>query len=276
MHTHTHHQYTKSWRVCLAFNAHQDVEGACVLSLRWRCEDMYYHVLECIRVCWITRSCTCLCTFEHVGLYVCMDEWKSYVCMSVCWYSYMYLCVFVCKYLVVKESVYVQTYNYARTYTFEYISMCVYMYKYTLSICIHVFTHTHCTQHTAHSGRPHGRTCMTTHTAFPATCQAQHPAYVLAAIWRVLSSQYTHCPPSRTCPACIASRQPHATTHSLWSDVRPWNTPSGSVVIWFVKRYLRRHTHRVRVVRQQTYASLRAVRVDALHQKHACGTRMRQ
>ncbi len=107
-----------------------------------------------------------------------------------------------------------------------------------------MFSHTH-TTHTAHSGRPHGHTCMTTHTSFLATCQAQHPAYVLAAIWRVLSLQYTHCPPSHTRPTCIASRQPHATTHSHWSDVRPWNTTAGSVVIWLLWRYLLRHTHKV-------------------------------
>jgi hypothetical protein len=83
------------------------------------------------------------------------------------------------------------------------------------------------------------------HTSFPAACQVQHPAYVLAAIWRVLSLQYTHCPPSRTRPTCIASRQPHATTHSAWSDVRPWNTPSDSVMIWLLSRYLLRHTRRV-------------------------------
>jgi hypothetical protein len=41
---------------------------------------------------------------------------------------------------------------------------------------------------------------------------------------------------------CTASRHPHATTHRYWSDVRPSNTPAGSVVIWLLWRYLLRHT----------------------------------
>jgi hypothetical protein len=79
------------------------------------------------------------------------------------------------------------------------------------------------------------------HTSFPATCQVQHPA----SIWGVLSLHYTHCLPSQTRRTCIASRQPHATTHRYWSDVRPWKTPAGSVVIWLLLRNLLRRTHRV-------------------------------
>ncbi len=93
--------------------------------------------------------------------------------------------------------------------------------------------------------------------------------YGLAAIWGVSSLQYTHCLPWQTPPTCILSRQPHATTHSHSSDVRPWNTPAGSVVIWLLSRRLLRHTHRVRVVKRLPHACAQSIAALSLTSMHA-------
>ncbi len=150
-----------------------------------------------------------------------------YVC---CAYMYVCVCVYMCAYVFVIISIH--------TYIHIYICMylCIYMYTKTLS-----YEHT---PHWQHHGPAYIHTQRISHYI-----QTSTSTHVLAAIWGLLSLQYTHCLPSKTRPTCIASRQPHATTHSVWSDVRPWNTSAGSAVIWLPKRLLLRHTHRVRVAR---------------------------
>ena len=60
---------------------------------------------------------------------------------------------------------------------------------------------------------------LRSHAGMPNTCKHTH-THTHAAT-RVLHTSCT----------CTYTGSPHAPTHSVSSDVRPWNTPAGSVVI---------------------------------------------
>ncbi len=53
--------------------------------------------------------------------------------------------------------------------------------------------------------------------------------------------------PFEACSVCDVTNMPHTcmpvTTHSSWSDVRPLNTPAGTVAIWLLESALLRHAH---------------------------------
>ncbi len=144
---------------------------------------------------------------------------------------------------------------------FKTIYVCMYICIY---IRIHIYTHIYTAK------QMNDLTVIHTYkrTTFLTICQMQGSTYVLAAIWGVLSLQYTHCLPWQTPPTCILSCQPHATTHSTWSDVRPWNTPAGSVVTCVICTLLLRHTQGESG--EVAASSVCAEHCGALPHKHAC------
>ncbi len=130
-------------------------------------------------------------------------------------------------------------------------------------LCVHTHTHIYaCTLTPTHNN-----------LTLATTCATQDSTYALAAIWGVMHIAHTACHDQHA-PHVHASH-PHPTTHSSWSDVRPSNTPKGSVVIWLPESSLLRHahthtythTHRGWVVKQLPHT---LVHFDAFSQWHEC------
>ena len=119
---------------------------------------------------------------------------------------------------------------YVCTYMHTSVNMCIHMCMYILYIYMHTHTHAHTRTNTATH-------CYTLIHAFK---QPSHfLLHVLHRLQRMCLQppeacppcKYTHCPTSHTCATCIQTSHTHAATHKVESDVRPWNTPAGSVVI---------------------------------------------
>ncbi len=117
-------------------------------------------------------------------------------------------------------------YTYINTHTHTYIHIHVHIEIHTAS-----YTHIHSTQ-TLHWSYKHGSTlhvsdhisAQTVRRMIQRMCLQPSETYSACSI-------HTACHGKQTCPTCVVSRQPQALTHRNCSDVRPWNTPTGSVVI---------------------------------------------
>jgi hypothetical protein len=190
----------------------------------------------------------CMHTYIHTSEF--MDVYKYTHTQTHCKQSH--------RHTHIKAYILYNTHTHTNICIYIYIYICIYVY---IHIYIYIYTHT---QNTDDPMVVHTHA----HTSFPTTCQMQDSTYVLEAIWGVSSLQYTHCLPWQTRPTCILSSQPHATTHSSRCDVSPWNTPSGSAVIWLPPTNLLRHTQGESG--EAAASRVRAVHRDALPQKHAC------
>ena len=98
--------------------------------------------------------------------------------------------------------------------------VCVYIYPKHMHTCFH--THT---THTAHSGRPHGHTCMTTHVlpgympgATSSVCARSHLTRTQLAIHTLPAITHTshmHSKPSATCHYSQHLKRREALEHAL-------------------------------------------------------------
>ncbi len=123
------------------------------------------------------------------------------MCMSICMCMCISGCIYVYVYVYVCAHVraYVYVYMYMYLYAYLYSYLYLYMFMYVYEYCVHAWT-------------------------LPRVKQA----HACKTGWK----------PYHICIQICTCSHTHAATHKNPSDVRPWNTPSGSIVIWLLWRSL--------------------------------------
>ncbi len=141
-------------------------------------------------------------------------------------------------------------------------------------MCIYTNTHRHIFTHTAHSGRPHGHTCVTTHVlpsympgTTPCVCARSHLTRTQLAIHTlpvITHTSHMHSQPSATCHYSQPFKRREALKHALRQrrDLVAVEIPAQA------------HTQGESGEVDALCTSARETRVDALPQKHARDTRM--